>query len=107
MGEILNARCPSCSFSKQVKFGFGMIDMGRTLHAPVLDKKSGQMKVINLKDQSVDTNRYHLYTEPYRDRDRTLTRAYQAGDICIRPGGHRCPECGGNDMRFESVALFD
>ena len=69
MGYLLKAICTSCSFNKEVRFGSGMMDMGRTLYVPAIDNASGRMLEININDEKINLDKYQLYSEPFDDND--------------------------------------
>lgn len=107
MGYLLKAICTSCSFNKEVRFGSGMMDMGRTLYVPALDLTSGKMLEININDDKISLDKYQLYSEPYDYDNDDQDDKYQWGDICIRPKGHKCPKCSKKTLRFDVSAFLD
>jgi hypothetical protein len=107
MGNLIEATCSNCEFSREFSFGAGMADHTYNCSVPAIYKDTGKFTVKNYYKKASLTETIIFYDDPSMYSGEIIDQSLEMGKIALNPTNNFCPRCKHFSMNFEIVADFD
>ena len=106
MGQVVEAECQACNFTRKFKFGGNMLDFEYNCPVPVLNTKTGNFQNINYLKQK-DNPRYKFYSDIELKGENKGEETIQCFDLFLNVRDNYCPQCKQYKLDFYVFMLTD
>lgn len=106
MGNIIESKCKTCSFSNEFSYGGGRFSYKTDCPVPAINKESLEFENINYFEHK-NSNRYLFYTDDILKGNNYDHNTINNFDLKLNSVNNYCPNCKEKALAFQITMFVD